>query len=322
MSDAALTPEDRRLQGEIDALRDRFSDTQDLYREVCVLLFFRHGVTPTANKLYQLVRKGSMSAPAEALAKFWAALREKSRVRIEHPDLPEELRDAAGEAIGALWQRAQVLADANLATARGDAQAAAIEAKAAAETAQARADAAESTANETKTELASALARVQQLEQDLAREQGARETLERQSQQGEEQRRELQRALEDTRMGFERQLAEQLDAAKTSEERHQADMRRTLLDIDRERSGSAQLKKELDQAQRSAAEQMDRHRARAEALEGELAIVRQRLSGAEAALAEARAAGDQLRTHLGNALTRPSRSPSAIKKRPKPSPKS
>ncbi len=36
-----------------------------LYREVCGLLFFRYGVTPTANKLYSLVRKGSMGTPAE-----------------------------------------------------------------------------------------------------------------------------------------------------------------------------------------------------------------------------------------------------------------
>lgn len=50
-----------------------------------------------------------MSAPGEALSNFWSTLREKSRVRIEHPDLPEELRDAAGEVIGALWQSAQAL---------------------------------------------------------------------------------------------------------------------------------------------------------------------------------------------------------------------
>ena len=56
-----------------------------------MLLFFRHGIAPTANRLYQLVKKGSMNAPAEALARFWATLREKSRVRIEHPDLPAEL---------------------------------------------------------------------------------------------------------------------------------------------------------------------------------------------------------------------------------------
>jgi hypothetical protein len=60
-----------QIHADIDALRLRVVDTQDLYREVCTILFFRYGITPTANKLYQYVRKGSMSAPAEALAKFW-----------------------------------------------------------------------------------------------------------------------------------------------------------------------------------------------------------------------------------------------------------
>jgi len=35
---------------EINQLRAQFPRTQDLYREVCVLLFFRHGITPTANR--------------------------------------------------------------------------------------------------------------------------------------------------------------------------------------------------------------------------------------------------------------------------------
>jgi hypothetical protein len=153
-------------------------------------------LTPTANKLYQFVRKGSMSAPAEALNRFWQMLRDKSRVRIEHPDLPEELRDAAGEAMGALWQRAQALADAHLEAAHGETQAVLIEARAATETAQARADAVTQTLASTEAELALSQARVQQLEQDLAREQGARAALERQATEAAEQRRELQRALE------------------------------------------------------------------------------------------------------------------------------
>ena len=62
--------EESEIQAEVEALRERFSDTKALYREVCALLFFRYGITPTASKLYQRVRKGSMSAPAEALAKF------------------------------------------------------------------------------------------------------------------------------------------------------------------------------------------------------------------------------------------------------------
>ena len=43
------------IAAEIDRLRGEFPKTQDLYREVCVLLFFRYGITPTTNRLYQLV---------------------------------------------------------------------------------------------------------------------------------------------------------------------------------------------------------------------------------------------------------------------------
>jgi len=78
-----------------------------LYREVCVLLFFRYGITPTANKLYQYVRRGSMSAPADALNKFWSELREKSRVRIDRSDIPESIGLATGDFVATLWNEAQ-----------------------------------------------------------------------------------------------------------------------------------------------------------------------------------------------------------------------
>lgn len=100
-------PLESQIQAEVDLLRPRFPQTKDLYRETCVLLFFRHGITPTANKLYSLVRKGSMSAPANALDTFWRDLREKSRVRIEAPDIPEGLRESAGNLVSALWRQAQ-----------------------------------------------------------------------------------------------------------------------------------------------------------------------------------------------------------------------
>ncbi|WP_423231522.1 DNA-binding protein, partial [Burkholderia cenocepacia] len=96
MSDAA--PDEIRLAAEIERLKVEFpqtSQTRELYREACVLLFFRFGMTPTANRLHQLVRRGSMSTPVAVLAEFWSDLREKSRVRIEHADLPEDLQGAA-----------------------------------------------------------------------------------------------------------------------------------------------------------------------------------------------------------------------------------
>lgn len=98
---------DTQIAAEIEELRARHSDTRELYREVCVLLFFRFGITPTANRLYQYVRKGSMSTPAQVLAQFWSDLRERSRVRIDHPDLPPALREAAGELVLELWGQAR-----------------------------------------------------------------------------------------------------------------------------------------------------------------------------------------------------------------------
>ena len=125
-----------QIAAEIAALKARHRDTRELYREVCALLFFRYGITPTANMLYQHVRKGSMSTPAQVLARFWTDLRERSRVRIEHPDLPKPLRESAGELVLELWSRAQAAAGRTF-----ELQAA--EAAAAVREAQARADRAE-----------------------------------------------------------------------------------------------------------------------------------------------------------------------------------
>src|SRR3546814_585329 len=120
---------DAALSRDVEALRERFTQTQELYREVCALLFFRYGITPTANKLYQLVRKGSMSAPAEALSKFWEDLREKSRTRIEHPDLPDALKSVAGELVATLWTNAQAAAQESLTAYRAEAQEMVLQAK-------------------------------------------------------------------------------------------------------------------------------------------------------------------------------------------------
>ena len=70
------------LLAEIEAIKMKGLETPDLYREVIHLLFFQRGITPTANRLYGLVRKGTMSAPSAALEAFYADLRDKTRLRI------------------------------------------------------------------------------------------------------------------------------------------------------------------------------------------------------------------------------------------------
>ena len=103
------------ILAEVEALKAKFTDTRALYREVCVLLFFRFDITPTANKLYQYVRKGSMNVPAEELAKFWDDMRHKARVDVDHPDLPAPIKAVAAEAIAAIWRQASEAARGELA---------------------------------------------------------------------------------------------------------------------------------------------------------------------------------------------------------------
>jgi predicted nucleic acid-binding Zn-ribbon protein len=79
------------------------------------------------------------------------------------------------------------------------------------------------------------------------------------------------------------------------------------MNVDRERSSTAKLQKELDQVRRHMAEQADQSRAQVVQLQDELGQIRQKLGGSEAGLAEARAANDQPRAHLDKSLSLPAR---------------
>ena len=230
--------DDARLQADIEALRPKYPDTQDLYREVCTILFFRYGITPTANKLYQLVRKGSMSAPAEALARFWETLREKSRVRIEHPDIPEALRDAAGELTAKLWEQARTLADEAGAAVRLETMQQVEAANQAVDQAQQREALLSQEVSAAQTYAATLADQIRALEQRLAHDEGLQQGLVQQMEQLASQRQEL---------------ATFVEAARAGEQRATDEQRRLLLEVDRERGLAARLQKERD-ALKSAAD--------------------------------------------------------------------
>jgi len=285
--DASPAPEpplNADLAQEIEQLRTQFPRTQDLYREVCVLLFFRHGITPTANRLYQLVKKGSMSAPAEALARFWATLREKSRVRIEHPDLPAELQSATGELAAALWMRAVDMAQDQLAAAQLEAQVSVGDAQAR----QARAEAERDQSRQELTGSAAALdgaqTHITELDQALAVAEAGTSALQdrlRLAQQGE---RHLQQALETARRDFASELDKLRADGTLAQERLRAAETRALREIERERQAAARLQKELDAATRKAEQGSTRHRDEVQKLQGQLGDLRQQLGVLEGQL--------------------------------------
>lgn len=287
------------LQAEIDALRPAYPDTQDLYREVCVVLFFRHGITPTANKLYQLVRKGSMSAPAEALSRFWETMREKSRIRIEHPDVPDALREVAGELVGALWQRAQAAAQDALAQLRTEAQVQVQTAESAAQAATQRAQESEQAQHTAQKKLHLLQQQWTDSQTDLGRAQGMVSALQRQVDAGVTQRRELQEGFSAAQQRFTHDLAQQRVAASAGEARHASDLKRLLLDVDRERVNASKLQKELEQTRRTLVEQTELQHQQLIDKQQAYDALGQRCGGLEGSVAELREQRDQLNQSLG-----------------------
>lgn len=321
---------EKNLLADIERLRIQFPQTQELYREVCTLMFFRYGMTPTANRLYQLVRKGSMSAPAEALSRFWEQLREKSRVAIEHPDLPDELKKAAGELTAALWTTAQNAAtqtlDIFLSEAKSQIELARLaEAKAANQ----RDNVADALLKAQEAQ-ATAAQQIAQLQQELAAAAATRTALDdrltearndnaTQREHFDTQRREYAAELDRSRSEsateldkLRREHAVEQDKLRTqvalAEERSEAMQKHALLEMDRERTNQAKLQKVLDAERAASAAVIERQRIEYNIQQTALADLRQQVGafeGRQQTTAQARDEAldqlDQLRQQLSNA---------------------
>jgi hypothetical protein len=272
MSD--VLPDETRLAAEIDRLKAAHPKTRELYREVCALLFFRYGITPTANRLYQLVRRGSMGTPTAVLGEFWAELREKSRVRIEHPDLPADLGAAAGELVATLWTRATASAGAALDALRDEVDAQRAEAQQSVVAARDELGRTESALEQRTAALLAAQVEVRELDRAQAEGHAQRQALEAELARISAALAARDHELVEAREGFSRDLAKQREAAERAEERLRASEKRALLEIDRERSTAAKLQKELDEASRRADRKEAEHRRALETMQAQLGDVR------------------------------------------------
>ncbi|MFW2356930.1 DNA-binding protein [Hydrogenophaga sp.] len=234
------------IQAEIESLKERFTETKALYREVCALLFFRHGITPTASKLYQYVRKGSMSAPAEALARFWEELRNKARVQIDHPDLPEALKVAAADAVQTIWGQATELARTELAALRVEAQAQTAKALADLQAEQDHAKASEGLVQDMCGRLAELETQLQSSNAAHEGERRAHAATTARTEALQHQVGELQAQQERIRADFSAELDKGRTAIEAANERAAGAERRALREIELERTERAAAEKQLD----------------------------------------------------------------------------
>lgn len=305
MSD--VLSDEARLAADIERLKVEFPKTRELYREVCALLFFRFGVAPTANRLYNLVRRGTMSTPASVLSEFWAELREKSRVRIEHPDLPTDLSEAAGELIGTLWTRATTSAHAELTALRDEVEAQRAEVEQKVVAAREELGRTETALEQRTAALLAAQVEIRELERQQAEEAAMRKALEAEIKRFGEEAVARERELEKVRHTFSRDLEKLRETADRAEERLRASEKRALLEIDRERSAVAKAQKELAEAGKRADKREAEHRRTVEALQEQQGDARHQTGVLQGKLAALEAAHKSLQAQLKSlrATTRP-----------------
>jgi uncharacterized protein YhaN len=324
MSDT-LSP-DAALAADIERLKAEFPKTRELYREVCALLFFRHGITPTANRLYQLVKRGSMGTPTAVLGEFWTELREKSRVRIEHPDLPADLGAAAGELVATLWTRATAAAGTALDALRAEVEAQRAESQQLVIAARDELGRVETALEQRTAALLAAQVEVRELDRAQAEGHAQRQALEGELARISAALAARDRELQAVREGFSRDLAKQRESAERAEERLRASEKRALLEIDRERGAAAKLQKELDETTKRADRRDADHRRAVEALQAQLGDVRHqagvlqgRLDAVQAENVRLQAEMMTLREVEAHAReARPSAASTGVRKTPRP----
>jgi hypothetical protein len=119
-------------------------------------------------------------------------------MRIEHADLPEDLQDAAGELVAALWKRAASAAEASLAALRDDVEGRRV-AEASVATIRADLSRTEAALEQRTSALLAAQVQVSELERALAAAGATRSALEGEIARLQQDGRERESALADSR---------------------------------------------------------------------------------------------------------------------------
>ena len=77
---------------------------QEMTRETALVLFFNFGIYPSAKTVHSYTQRGSLTDINVDLRRFWTDLREKTRVKIEAPMLPEEVVNLFSDALARVWE--------------------------------------------------------------------------------------------------------------------------------------------------------------------------------------------------------------------------
>lgn len=274
----------KSLTDDVESLRIKFPKTADLYRELCSLLFFKYSENPTAARLYSLVRKGSNSVPTAAVQAFWEHMREMTKTKIEHPDLPDDIRILAGDLIAKLWIESIGTAKEGLSSYVREAQSSVVEATNRCQSAISEQNRLTEQLEESSAALKATLEKTTALELDLAAARAAIGTMEAESTRMELARTALHSQLEESRQEFSRELSLLKVAAEESKNAFRESERRALLEIDRERTAASKFQKQLEVERDDAKKTASEHRSEVSDLQNQIGDMRQKLGSMEGTL--------------------------------------
>ncbi len=184
-----------------------------------------------------------MSAPSDALNKFWLELREKSRIRIESPDIPEELKESASNLISALWRQAQEAAIATFAVQTAESNDKVVQSRIEAESAINEKAVLEAKLHTTIAQLASSDLRIAELEKIHAADTSTLAAQEKMLKTLLNERDNLARSLEDVRSTFSQDLDKLNASLGKAKTQYRSLEKKSLLEIDRERQNIIKLEK-------------------------------------------------------------------------------
>ena len=230
-------------------------------------LLLDHGVYPSAKVLHDFTQHGSLTDISRDLRAFWTELRDKSRVQLNAPFLPEELVSQMGEALGKIWGLANDQAQRDLEEKRAECES--------------QVSLANGLAEASRIEKEKALALVRAHAEEAQAERERREVAEMRvlSQQAEIE------GLSNSLVSWQNQANKESEARRESEIRFSRDLEAERMDRSREAERFAGeinfAKRQIEAARSELKEIRERSAAERTGRELEVASYRQRMNKAE-----------------------------------------
>ncbi|MFM0050400.1 DNA-binding protein [Caballeronia grimmiae] len=155
------------LRQELDAMRNAGARRQELSHHACKRLFFDLGLRPSVTTVRELTQTGSASDIPRDIESFWETVRSTLHVRVEAGEIPDALRQRAGELLAELFVEARRHADTALSADRAKVDASVMAAQAATRDAEIRCQAIEQAQRRAELRAEAAVAQIASLEAEL-----------------------------------------------------------------------------------------------------------------------------------------------------------